>query len=256
MNKSSFTGFNLKSNSIKCDSANSFFQINSFRKLKMNYKYFRFLFSYSYLIIYFFYLLNMNENIIIILAAGASTRMKQPKQLLPYESESLLAHTIKEAQKSLMPVIVVLGANATEIKEEIKKMEEEIMINEEWESGMSSSIKAGLQKALANFHEMQNCILAVCDQPYISSILFQELVDEKKQCGKNIVACSYADTLGTPCLFDKKYFAELLQLEGDHGAKNILQKYHHDVAVVDFEKGKFDIDTKNDYQELLKNKDL
>lgn len=198
----------------------------------------------------------MNENVIIILAAGASTRMKQPKQLLPYESQTLLAHTIKEAQKSLMPVIVVLGANAKEIQGKIKSMQEEIVINEEWETGMSSSIKAGLQKALDNFHEMQNCILAVCDQPYISSVLFQQLVDEKKQVGKNIVACSYADTLGTPCLFDKKYFAELLQLEGDHGAKNILQKYRDDVAVVKFEKGEIDVDTKKDYEEFLKNKNL
>lgn len=198
----------------------------------------------------------MNENVIIILAAGASSRMNQPKQLLPYHQKSLLSHTIEEAQKSLMPVIVVLGANAQQIKAGIGNMEVEIVVNEDWKSGMSSSIKAGLQKALANFKEMQNCILAVCDQPYISSILFQKLVDEKKESGKEIVASSYADTVGTPCLFDKKYFDELLNLEGDHGAKNILQKYQNDVASVDFENGKIDVDTKKDYEELLKNQDL
>ncbi len=198
----------------------------------------------------------MNENVIIILAAGASSRMNQPKQLLPYHQKSLLSHTIEEAQKSLMPVIVVLGANAQQIKAGIGSMEVEIVVNEDWKSGMSSSIKAGLQKALANFKEMQNCILAVCDQPYISSILFQKLVDEKKESGKEIVASSYADTVGTPCLFDKKYFDELLNLEGDHGAKNILQKYRNDVASVDFENGKIDVDTKKDYEELLKNQDL
>lgn len=198
----------------------------------------------------------MNENVIIILAAGASSRMNQPKQLLPYHQKSLLSHTIEEAQKSLMPVIVVLGANAQQIKAGIGSMEVEIVVNEDWKSGMSSSIKAGLQKALANFKEMQNCILAVCDQPYISSILFQKLVDEKKESGKEIVASSYADTVGTPCLFDKKYFDELLNLEGDHGAKNILQKYRNEVASVDFKNGKIDVDTKKDYEELLKNQDL
>jgi molybdenum cofactor cytidylyltransferase len=195
----------------------------------------------------------MNENVIIILAAGSSTRMKEPKQLLTYDNQSLLAHAIKEAQKSMMPVIVVLGANAKEIKPQIKNLEVEIVINEQWERGMSSSIKAGLKKAVANFPDMQNCILTVCDQPYISSILFQELVNQKKQSAKNIVACSYANTLGTPSLFDKKYLNELLQLKGDHGAKNILQKYHDDVATVHFENGKFDVDTKQDYEELLKN---
>ncbi len=198
----------------------------------------------------------MNENVIIILAAGASSRMQQPKQLLPYHEESLLTHTIKEAHKSLMPVIVVLGATADSIKAKIKNIEEEIVINEEWESGMASSIKAGLQKAIADFKEIQNCIFSVCDQPYISSDLLQDLVDEKKKTGKKIVACSYADTLGIPCLFDKKYFEELLKLEGDHGAKSILQKYRNDVASVDFEKGKIDVDTIKDYEELLKKQDL
>ncbi|HSN08315.1 MAG TPA: nucleotidyltransferase family protein [Hanamia sp.] len=198
----------------------------------------------------------MNESVIIILAAGASSRMQKPKQLLPYHDESLLAHTIEEAQKSLMPVMVVLGANAQQIKAEIKEVEVEIVFNEEWKSGISSSIKAGLKKALARFKEMQNCILAVCDQPYISSNLFRELVDQKKESGKKIVACSYADTLGTPCLFDKKYFKELLKLEGDHGAKSILQKYQNDVASVDFENGKIDVDTQKDYEELLMNQNL
>jgi molybdenum cofactor cytidylyltransferase len=198
----------------------------------------------------------MNKNVIIILAAGASSRMEQPKQLLAYHRESILSHTIAEAQKSLMPVIVVLGANAQVIKAEIKNVEVEIVVNEDWKSGMSSSIKAGLQKALANFEEMQNCILAVCDQPYISSILFQQLVDKKKQSGKEIVASSYAGTLGTPCLFHKKYFDELLNLKGDHGAKQILHKNRNEVTSVDFEKGKIDVDTKKDYEELLKNQDL
>ena len=126
----------------------------------------------------------MNENVIIILAAGASSRMQKPKQLLLYQDEPLLTHTIKEAHQSLMPVIVVLGANADSIKVKIRSIEEEMVINEEWESGIASSIKAGLIKAFANFKEMQNCILAVCDQPYISSNLFLELVDQKKKVAK------------------------------------------------------------------------
>lgn len=138
----------------------------------------------------------------------------------------------------------------------MQSLEEETVINDEWESGMSSSIKAGLNKALANFNKIKNCIIAVCDQPFISSLLFQELIDEKRRTGKNIIACSYAGTLGTPCLFDMKYFRELLQLQGDRGAKNLLQKYPHDVASIDFENGKFDVDTKRDYEELLKNEDL
>jgi len=195
----------------------------------------------------------MNENVIIILAAGPSSRMQQPKQLLAYGNQSLLMHTIAEAQKSLMPVVVVLGAYSEEIMADISDLEIDVVVNKNWKSGMASSIKAGIEKAKAIYENMQNSILAVCDQPYISSLLFQELVDEKKRTAKNIVACSYANTFGTPCLFDKKYFDELLQLKGDHGAKHLLQKCSQDVASIHFEKGQVDVDTKSDYEELLKN---
>ncbi len=198
----------------------------------------------------------MNENVIIILAAGNSSRMQQTKQLLPFKGESLLVHTIEEAQKSLMPVIVVLGANSKEIMAGINYMEVDVVDNKNWDSGMASSIKAGIDKARAIYNKMENCILAVCDQPYISSFLFQKLVDQKKVSGKKIVASSYADTLGTPALFDKKYFDDLLNLPGDHGAKNLLQKYAEDVASVSFEKGDIDVDTKSDYEQLLKNQNL
>ncbi len=198
----------------------------------------------------------MDETVIIILAAGNSSRMQKPKQLLPYHDRSLLVHTIKEAQKSLMPVVVVLGANSKEIMADINDMEADVVVNKNWESGMASSIRAGVERARAINTKIANCILAVCDQPYISSLLFQELVDQKTVSGKKIVASSYADTLGTPALFDKKYFDDLLNLQGDHGAKNLLQKYHLAVTSVSFEKGDIDVDTKSDYEQLIKNQNL
>jgi len=198
----------------------------------------------------------MNDTVIIVLAAGSSSRMGGPKQLLFYNNQSLLEHIIDEAEKSLMPVVVVLGANEREIKKALKKQKAEMVINENWQSGMASSINAGLKKALKMYKEMQNCILTVCDQPFVSSALFREIVNQKLKTGKKIVACSYANTLGTPCLFDKTYFDELMNLEGSHGAKKLLQKYAGDVASVPFEKGKIDVDTKNDCEELLKNNNL
>lgn len=98
---------------------------------------------------------------------------------------------------------------------------------------------------------MENCILCVCDQPYISAILLQQLLDKKKTSGKKIIACSYAETLGTPVLFNKKYFSALMNLQGDEGAKKLLSVYSDDVAPISFEKGEFDIDTKKDYEKLL-----
>lgn len=193
----------------------------------------------------------MNKTVIIILAAGNSSRMKEPKQLLAFGNKTLLSHTVSEAQKSGIPVIIVLGANEEKIKEQLKNISAQIVFNEKWEEGISSSIKAGIKKALENNIDSENCILCVCDQPYISATVFQQLTDKKNTSGKKIIASSYSDTLGTPVLFDKKYFSALMNLQGDEGAKKLLSVYKDDVAFISFEKGGCDIDTKNDYEELL-----
>lgn len=194
---------------------------------------------------------NMNETVIIILAAGESSRMKQSKQLLAFKDKTLLRHAADEAQKSKIPVVIVLGANEEKIKQLLVNVSAEIVFNERWKDGLSSSIRAGLKKALENNIDIENCILCVCDQPYISANLFQQLLDKKKASGKKIITCTYVGTLGTPVLFDKKYFKVLMDLQGDEGAKKLLSLYSDDVAFISFEKGGIDIDTKTDYDALL-----
>ena len=194
----------------------------------------------------------MNRTAIIILAAGASSRMGQPKQLLAFKNSILLKHVAEEAQKSGMRVFIILGANEQKIKKELENVRAEIIFNERWGNGLSTSIKAGLEKALENDSDTENFIFCVCDQPYISADLFKRLMHKKKVSGKKIIACSYAGTLGTPVLFDIKYFDALMNLQGDEGAKKLLQIYREDVAFITFEKGKVDIDTKADYEDLLK----
>ena len=73
----------------------------------------------------------------------------------------------------------------------------------------------------------------------------------KDQSGKRIVACSYAGTLGTPVLFDRDYFNQLKSLSGNQGAKNIVKLNIPDVCPIEFEKGRIDIDTKEDYENLI-----
>ena len=94
-------------------------------------------------------------------------------------------------------------------------------------------------------------ILAVSDQPYVSSGLFAKMLTMKDQTGKKIVASSYAGTLGTPVLFDKDYFSQLESLHGNQGAKNIVHMNKADVCIVHFEKGNIDIDTREDYEKLI-----
>ena len=189
---------------------------------------------------------------IIILAAGNSSRLGQPKQLLPYKDDTLLQHII--AQASVINdavIIVVTGANHELIEKGIDASKVRIAFNPDWELGMSSSINKGLSGLLESNSEIKKCIFAVCDQPFVSHSVFENLITEYHATEKGIIASSYAVTLGTPVLFDKKYFGELLNLKGQEGAKKIINRFLDDTASIRFEKGDIDIDTEEDYNKLI-----
>ncbi|MFC0781206.1 NTP transferase domain-containing protein, partial [Flavobacterium sp. HJSW_4] len=181
---------------------------------------------------------------IIILAAGNSSRLGRPKQLLKYKESNLLKNTISEALKVENSfVIVVTGSNHDLIEEELNSPEITFSFNSDWENGMSSSITKGLNELLLLNSDCEKCILAVCDQPFVTSSIFENLIFESNKTKKGIAASAYSETLGTPVLFQKKYFQELLELKGQEGAKKIIKKYTDDVVSVSFEKGNIDIDT-------------
>ena len=189
---------------------------------------------------------------IVVLAAGSSSRLGQPKQLLLYKNTSLLKYTISQAsQVPNTAIIVVTGSNHELIEKEITDPEIKTIFNPDWELGMSTSIATGLNELLRLNPDIQKCIFTVCDQPYITTIVFENLIKEHQKKAKGIAASEYAATLGTPVLFHKKYFTELLQLKGQEGAKKIINRFLEDTVTVPFEKGNVAIDTIEDYNELI-----
>jgi molybdenum cofactor cytidylyltransferase len=192
----------------------------------------------------------MSKTGIIILAAGSSSRMGEPKQLMIYKNKTFLQHIIGEAKNAgLEPVICVTGYQSELITKSITGMGASIVYNALWSEGMGTGISAGIKQVLNS--DVDAVILAVSDQPYVSSDLFGTMVKWKDQSGKGIVACTYAGTLGTPVLFSKDYFNRLQLLNGNQGAKNIVKINLPDVCPVEFEKGNIDIDTKADYENLI-----
>lgn len=189
---------------------------------------------------------------IIILAAGNSSRLGRPKQLLKYKESTLLKNTISEALKVYNSfVIVVTGANHNEVEKQLNTEEINICFNPEWETGMSSSIVKGLNELLLLKPDSDECIFAVCDQPFVNNLIFEHLIRHYHKSKKRIIASAYSETLGTPVLFHRKYFNELLELSGQEGAKKIIKKHQDDVYSVPFEKGDIDIDTEEDYNKLI-----
>ncbi|MES3019604.1 MAG: nucleotidyltransferase family protein [Bacteroidota bacterium] len=196
---------------------------------------------------------NVNTFAILILAAGKSSRLGRPKQLLSYRGKNLLQHSIDSAkQAGSNKVIVVLGSSKDIIQNKIEIDGIEIAENPDFESGISSSIKAGINALKKTAPGVDALILMVCDQPFAKTEILTSLVHKQKQTGKAIVGCIYENTKGTPALFHSSIFPELLSLEGDTGAKKLFDEYHDAASFVSFRDGGIDIDTSEDYQNLPK----
>jgi molybdenum cofactor cytidylyltransferase len=188
---------------------------------------------------------------VVLLAAGSSSRLGKPKQLLLYKGKSFLQNMVSAAiGTNLSPVIVVLGAHAGPITDEITGNNVHIIHNQNWEEGIASSIRSGIQ-ALEKINPVSDAvILMVCDQPYITTALLNDLFAEQGKTGKPIVAAYYSGIAGTPVLFHKKFFPELLSLKGDKGAGKILQQQVDWVATISFPMGVIDIDTTDNYEKI------
>ena len=188
----------------------------------------------------------------ILLAAGSSSRMGKPKQLLSYKSKSLLEFTIDMAIDSVTdPIIVVIGANASLVQKVIEHKKIHIVENKNWTEGMASSIRCGIGMLTQISPSAEGAILMVCDQPFVSSTLLNNLVSTHKSTGKPIVTSKYQNVIGPPTLFHKTIFSELMNLTGDTGAKKIVEKHITDVETVQFDAGIIDIDTEEDYRALF-----
>lgn len=187
---------------------------------------------------------------VILLAAGSSSRLGRPKQLINYQGKTLLQHSIEAAQHSAADVlIVVLGCNADLIQTHIESKEVSVLVHAHWKDGMSSSMQCGLRH-LIETRQVDQVVLMLCDQPFVHQGLLDQLILDKQTSGKGIIACSYAGTVGVPALFDQKYFSELLALKGTEGAKKVILNHQEDTFLVDFPLGAVDLDTEEDVQKV------
>ena len=190
---------------------------------------------------------------LVILAAGASTRMGRPKQLLEYQNKTLIHHTVNIAVASLCePIVVVLGAYAEFIKPEIKSFPITPVLNLDWREGMSTSIRVGLETILNLSSKLDAIVLMLCDQPFVSTALINQLIATYHKTKQPIIASQYGEIVGVPALFERQFFPHLLELKGDRGARQIIQQSLSTVVPVTFPAGAFDIDTPTDYARLLK----
>jgi molybdenum cofactor cytidylyltransferase len=191
----------------------------------------------------------MKNIAVIVLAAGTSSRMKTPKQLVKIGNNFLLEFVLSKAKAiNKNHVYCVLGANDTRIRREISCSNVHFIYNAAFNEGLSSSIISGVSKI-----EMQPDYKAVLillgDQPAIEKEYLDAMIALFSEDNSKIIASNYKEKLGVPAIFPKSYFSKLKNMSGDFGAKEMLHT-NNDVVALNKHTNFIDIDTEKDLQDF------
>ena len=203
----------------------------------------------------------------IILAAGSSSRMGggRHKLLLPLDDRPVLAHVIDATLASqARPIIVVLGHQSDKVRSQIKHytVHHDITLveNTHYLQGMSISLRIGIQTILTNgyrkgtlSYRVDSALIMLGDQPLITPRVIDTLITAYRTAGTPIVAPLYNGKRGSPVLFDKNLFAELIEVTGDEGGRTVLERHRQEVELIEVGDAlaNYDIDTWEAYQQVV-----
>lgn len=182
----------------------------------------------------------------LVLAAGGAARFGSPKQLATLAGRSLLQRAVEQAQ-SVCPeqVIVVLGANAQALEPHAAPAT--VVHNSNWQRGMASSLGTGIAAVPATADAV---LVMLCDQPAVASSQYQALLDSWRRQPHCAVAARYANIVGVPAIFPRRLFKRLRTLQGDSGARSVLQADAGAVVPVDMPQAALDVDLPDDLRQL------
>jgi molybdenum cofactor cytidylyltransferase len=181
----------------------------------------------------------MSNIAVVVLAAGGSKRLGRAKQLEPIDGVSLVRRATLAALE-IGPTIVVLGAAHEQVGAEIAGLGARIVVNAGWAAGMGGSIALGMTAV----GSADAVLLTVCDQPRIDGDVLARVVHAFNTSPADIVAASYEGTVGVPAVFSSKHFDELRALEGDRGAKGIIERLG--ALAIECPEAAWDIDEEGD----------
>jgi molybdenum cofactor cytidylyltransferase len=186
----------------------------------------------------------------VILAAGSSSRLGRPKQLLELDDEPILRIVVRNAMASrLGEVIVVLGAHAKEIAGAVGDLGQRVVENPEFREGQSTSLRTGLSFVSP---DTDGVLFLLGDQPEVRPSTIDRVIEAFERSKNPIVQPVYGTTPGNPVLIARALFPEIYQVEGDQGARSLVRARSHDVERVIVNDGPppRDVDTEEDYEAL------
>jgi molybdenum cofactor cytidylyltransferase len=185
----------------------------------------------------------------ILLAAGRSTRMGRPKQLLDWHGVPLVRHVAAIAlQSSLQELLIVTGSESGRVRAALSGIPARIVQNDSFDAGQSSSLRAGIA---ALGPEVAAAIVLLVDQPLLQPATIDALIAAwQPPC--RIVAPRFAGRRGNPVLFDRALFGEIAAISGDRGARDVIRAHESALCLVDVDDAGVaaDLDTPDDYRRL------
>lgn len=182
----------------------------------------------------------------LILAAGTSRRFGALKQLQVIGGRSLVRRAADAALATGLPVHVVTGAEHEAVAAQLAGTRVEIVHNLEWTRGMGRSLASGVRQIVAASPPPDAVLVMLADQPMVRTEDLAELVREHCSHPQAIVATDYGERLGPPCLFPASHFEALKALDGDQGARAVLQENRHAVRAIPMPHAAVDVDTPED----------
>ena len=183
---------------------------------------------------------------ILILASGSGSRYDGIKQLADIEGQPMLGRVTTAACAASDNVVVVLGAFADQISQTLAHLECDIVLNEDWPSGLSSSIRAGVKFIEETYPATTNILITLGDLPHVTVEHYRTLLEAADKETGRLVASLYHGVVGVPAVFPSSSSEQLKSLSGDKGARAILRD-HEDILVVDLPEAGRDIDTLSDH---------
>ena len=184
----------------------------------------------------------------LVLAAGASKRLGRPKQLIEIDGEPLLRRVSRYALATdPHDCVVVLGHDAARIAGAVDGLPVRRLRIDNFDSGMAASLRAGIAALDA---QCAGALIVLTDQPALTSDHLAALCAAWRIAPERAVASAYAGVLGVPAILPRAWFADLVALRGDTGARDLLRARRGDVSAIRANELARDVDTLADVQNL------
>jgi molybdenum cofactor cytidylyltransferase len=188
---------------------------------------------------------------IVLLAAGEASRFGSPKQIASIGERAMVRHCAINALGTLAPVLVVTGAHRDAVETALGGLHVALVHNLDWQTGMGASIARGVRAARERHPALRGVLIALADQPSISTENLAMLLREHVQTPESIVASRLDAVVGPPCVFPAACFGELERLDGPTGARAVIERHADLCRAVAMPGAAHDIDTREDYRRFV-----